>query len=437
MKQYFLCILAAFLILFGGCKQETSEIGLGLINEVGTDFTDTTSIVAYSFLEDTINTTNMSANVIGNIHDPVFGDHKGTAFAQFSMSGSSVNFGTNPVIDSVVLTLQISSYYGDTNSRVAFRVYQLTEPISGDKYYQNNSVSYDPTPLNYSLTQYSIQPNTHVIVDTNSYNPHLRIRLSQAFGQYLLNNSQHMTSNSSFQNFFKGICIDAISHSGSNGYMIISNLNSALTGINLYYHNDEQSAKRYRFSCSSSSCKRFNSFTHNYLSSSDANFTQEVLGGDREIGNSVLFVQAMGGVKTRVTFPYLKDAFKSLNNRVVINKAELVITNVAPDETFWVQPTNLTLQGISEKDGKIMYLPDDEYYTGATYFGGNYDATKHEYRFRITKYVQGLILQNSELSNSVNLVLRGSAVRANRLVFGGTGLSDNKRMRLELSYTTY
>mgnify|MGYP003411996225 FL=1 len=359
------------------------------------------------------------------------------AFAQFSMSGSSVNFGTNPVIDSVVLTLQISSYYGDTNSRVAFRVYQLTEPISGDKYYQNNSVSYDPTPLNYSLTQYSIQPNTHVIVDTNSYNPHLRIRLSQAFGQYLLNNSQHMTSNSSFQSFFKGICIDAISHSGSNGYMIISNLNSALTGINLYYHNDEQNAKRYRFSCSSSSCKRFNSFTHNYLSSSDANFTQEVLGGDREIGNSVLFVQAMGGVKTRITFPYLKEAFKSLNNRVVINKAELVITNVAPDETFWVQPTNLTLQGISEKDGKIMYLPDDEYYTGATYFGGNYDAAKHEYRFRITKYVQGLILQNSELSNSVNLVLRGSAVRANRLVFGGTGLSDDKRMRLELSYTTY
>ena len=430
-------IIAFFLSLLVSCQHEVSSIGLDLIDEVGTEFSDTTTIVAYSFLEDTINTTNMSANLIGNIHDPIFGDNKACTFAQFAMSGSSVNFGTNPVIDSVILTLQISAYYGDTLSKVAFRIYQLTEPLSdANKYYQNSSVNYDPTPLNYSLTQYSIQPNTHIIVDTNSYNPHLRIRLSQAFGQYLLNNQDKMTDNSSFQRFFKGLCIDAISHTGNNGYMIISNMTSTLSSITLYYHNNDNTAKRYRFSCSSS-CRRFTNFTHNYFNSSNTDFTQEVLTGQQDVGARVLFVQATGGVKTKITFPNLQDAFKSINNRVVINKAELVITDISPDEDFWIYPSNLTLQGINSKDGKIMYLPDDEYYTGTSYYGGTYDATKHEYRFRITKYVQNLILQNTDLSNSVNLVVKGSAVRANRLVFGGTGLTDTKRLRLELSYTTY
>ena len=126
-----------------------------------------------------------------------------------------------------------------------------------------------------------------------------------------------------------------------------------------------------------------------------------------------------------------------MNNRVVINKAELVISDLYPEEQFLTHPAALSIQGIKTTDGNIVYLPDDEYYTSASYFGGYYDSGKHEYRFRITKYVQDLILGNSDLSNSINLVVKGSGVRANRLVFGGTGLNDGKRMRLELSYTCY
>ena len=44
---------------------------------------------------------------------------------------------------------------------------------------------------------------------------------------------------------------------------------------------------------------------------------------------------------------------------------------------------------------------------------------------------------NSDLTNSLNLVVKGAGVRANRLIMGGTGLTDDKRLRLELSYTTY
>lgn len=436
-KYFFVTLLAAIIGCFTACQQNSSPIGLSLIDEVGTEFNDTTTIIAYSYLEDSILTNKLSANIVGSLHDPVFGNSKAAIYTQFALSGSSVNFGTNPVVDSVVLTLQLSSYYGDTNSRVGIRVYRLTEELSSDeKYYHFNTLNHDGTPLNYSLTGYPIRPGTNVIVDTNSYNPHLRIRLSQAFGQYLLNNQSKMYSNSSFQQFFKGVCIEAISHTGSTGYMLITNMTSALSCISLYYHNDSGAHLKYDFACNSD-CARFTHFSHDYQNSCNPDFVQQVLNGQQAIGEEILFVQATGGVKTRITFPNLQQAFAGLNNRVVINKAELVITDVSPDEQYLIQPTSLTIQGINANTGSIMYLPDDEYYTSTSYFGGNYDDQKHEYRFRITKYVQNLILQNTDLSNSINLVVKGSGVRANRLMLGGTQLTDGKRLRLELSYTTY
>ena len=51
--------------------------------------------------------------------------------------------------------------------------------------------------------------------------------------------------------------------------------------------------------------------------------------------------------------------------------------------------------------------------------------------------MQELIQGTGDLTNTVNLVVRGSSVRANRLIFGGTGLDNDKRLRLEIAYTTY
>ena len=83
MKKLWLAgIIAALLSIFASCDNENSSIGLGLTDQVGTDFTDTVSVTAYSMLEDTISTMNMSANLIGNIHDPVFGDCTATTLAQ-------------------------------------------------------------------------------------------------------------------------------------------------------------------------------------------------------------------------------------------------------------------------------------------------------------------------------------------------------------------
>ncbi len=436
-KKHLLFSLVATAALFlSSCVDDVTSIGLNLIDEVGTDFTDTATVTAYSIREDSLNTSALTANLVGEVEDPVFGPLKAATYAQFALSGTSVNFGNNPVLDSVVLTLQLSSYYGDTTSKVGIRVYELSEDLSPGSYYQNSTIAYnESTPLNYSLAGYSIKPNTKVTVDTGIYNAHLRIRLSDEFGRFLLSSQSEMTSTATFRNILKGLCIASVSHTGSVGYILHSSMTSSLTGITLYYHNDGTAAK-YTFPCDKS-CARFTGFTHDYEKSTNADFVQEILNGERSVGDKTLFAQASGGIKTVIRFPNIQNAFKSLNNRVVVNKAELVICNVDPDEKYLVQPSGLSLQGIDKSTGKTAYLPDDEYYSSTSYFGGTYDTDKKEYRFRITKYVQDLILGNTGYADSVYLVVKGAGVRANRLIIGGTGRTDDRRLRLELSYTTY
>lgn len=435
----FVTVLVA---LFTACDHDVTNIGLGLTGELlGTNFTDTCTLTAYSFFEDTINTTLLSANLVGSITDPVFGETKATTYAQFDLTGSSVNFGDNPIIDSVVLTLQLASFYGDTTDGVAIRVYELTEAMdTTTRYYNNSTVAHSSSMLNYQPENYTIHPNTSIVVDTGSYSPHLRIRLKNSFGQQMLNNSTQMYSNTAFMNYFKGLCITAESHSGQRGYILLTNMNSSMSGITLYYHNGSKRSKassKYNFPCKTS-CARFTNYTHNYTTSSDASFVQEVIQGDASVGTQKLYFQAGSGVKTKVSFPYLRNAFQSYNDRVVINRAELVITNLEPDEKFFTSPAALTLQAIKKDGSGITFVPDDETYTSSTYYGGYYDATAHEYRFRVTQYVQQLInKQNDDLADELYVVVKGSAVRANRLVAGGTGLDNNHRIRLEIAYTPY
>ncbi len=437
MKKILTCTLVLLTcILLTSCKDEHTNIGEDILgNLVDTEFTDTITLQAYSILEDTINTTNTSANILGHINDPVFGKSNAGIFTQLELSGSAVNFGNHPVVDSLILTLQLSGYYGDTNSYVGIRVHQLNEALdSKTKYYQTSTLGYDQTPLNYNLTGYTIRPSSSIVVDTSVLSAHLRVRLSDQFGQYLLNHQNDL--NNHFKDFLKGLYINAVSHTGNDGYMLITNMTSALSGMTLYYHNEDGLPQRYTFAFSEK-CVRFTHFDHAYSTSGSSEFIQEVLQGGTSLGERVLFAQGGGGVKTHIVFPYLENAFTQYDNRVVIHRAELVITNANPNEKIFIQPSALTLQGIRKSDGAIRFLPDDDYYTNTNYFGGSYDASKSEYRFRITKYVQQLLLQQNDWSNAINLTVRGSAVRPHRLVFDGTDPESPSRLRLEITYSKY
>lgn len=437
MKKFTQILIVLFMIVVAiSCKNEYDIIGLNLQDPddlLGNTFTDTTTLTAYSLREDSVNTTKLSNSVLGYIKDPVFGLTQAGIYSQYLLSGSSVNFGNNPVLDSLVLTMQYAGYFGDTLSPLSIRVYELTESLIKDTKYYNFNITENSNQNLVYIRNYQLlpTPTTPVTIDTTTYDAHIRIRLSNALGRRFLQNQDQLADNATFLNFFKGLYIVATATTGS-GSLLYINMTSSVSGINIYYHNDE-GAKKYAL-VSNSNAVYYNYFSHDYSQSTDNIFKDQVLNGNISLGGQKLYAQPLAGVKTKITFPYIQKTFKDKD--VVINKAELIISNVSADELYFFQPYNLSLQAII--DNGVSYLPDDEYYTSTDYFGGIYNKDTKEYRFRITQYIQQLILQ-SEAGQGIYLVVSGSGIRGNRLIFAGTNgsLNPDNRLRLELTYTTY
>ncbi|MCQ2285700.1 MAG: DUF4270 domain-containing protein [Bacteroidales bacterium] len=440
MKRLLLSVVT-LLVLLSACKKEQDVIGLelqGADELLGNSFCDTVTISAYSLLQDSVVTRNLSNCTFGMITDPVFGKTKAGFYTQFDLSGSNINFGNNPVLDSVVFTLPYTGYFGDTTSSMKIRVYELTENLSSSEtYYEFSTTAHSSSNLtydgNYTLVPH---PTSATYVDTVKNTPHLRIRLADAFGINRILNSNALIDNNSFQNDLKGFYVEVESVTGT-GCLIYSNLLSSLAGLTVYYKNDgNNNQQKYTFSISSSKCAFYTHYDHFDYSAASSDFKNQVLNGQQNLGKSTLYLQGTSGVMTRMTFPYLANSFFIY---LIINKAELVISDISEDEATFFPPAKIGLQ-LVKQDNTLSYLLDDEIYTSTNYFGGEYNSSKKEYRFRITKYVQQLVLGSRDPDNGINIVVNGAGIHANRLVFAGTEpgeLLKDKRLRLEIYYTTY
>jgi hypothetical protein len=238
-----------------------------------------------------------------------------------------------------------------------------------------------------------------------------------------------MSTANEFKNFFKGlyICAEPCNNSGS---LVNVNLSHELSGIKLYYKRNGE-AGLFSFFVRSEETIRFGHYVHDYTSG-DPNFVNQVLNQDTSLGRTMLYVQAMCGVKTKISFPNVKSL---RNKKVVINKAELVIKNIGEELSYYPQPERLTLQ-TNNSSGTSIFLPDHFTSTNLAYWGGGYDKTKEEYRFRITRYIQEVI-QRDHFEPFIYLLVEGAAANANRLILSGTNPTDPSRLRLELYYTEY
>ena len=435
MKKRFLLFTATLTLLSAlllcSCKKDIDTIGLNLQDgTLGNAYVEI-PLSAYSTLEDSLYTKNLLYTLLGEIHDPVFGTTGAGFCSQFALQGSNTQFGDALELDSAFLTLQFAGYYGDTLSGLRLEVYELNEQLNKELYYSNESQpAHHGTNLVYSTTPVLPTPTTRVKVDTLNYVPHMRIRLSDAFGSRLLHlSSSDLNSTTAFQSAFYGLVVKA-SATGT-GNLCYFNPTAAMTGITLYYKSNGES-KKYTFPVSNS-CTRYTFFTHDYAAAS-TDFQRQVINGETALGADVLYVQPTGGVKTFVDLSRLTDW--STGKNIIVNKAELVITNLNPAETALTQPANLGLQRITQ-DGTSTYVPDDAIYTSTSYFGGIYDSDKKEYRFRVTYYIQELIRSGQITDKGLNIVVSGAGVRGNRLVFRGTDESYTDRLKLAIYYTEY
>ena len=431
-------MIGTLALAFASCKKSPETIGNNLIsdnNYIGIYYTDTTEIVCHSYL-DSIATSNAASALLGAMKDPVFGATEAGFYTQFRPSVAGQSFGNNPVMDSLVLQLCISGYYGDTMTMQTVHAYALTDSLTVDTtYYSYSSVTTENIDLANS-NHFNPHPNTkvHIIGTDTVTQPIIRVPLSQELGNYLMTLDTTAYSRPDlFKQHFKGLYLtcEPVSMNGAISYINLTN--NTYTLLQLYYHNAATPEKpmRYNFYVTSSDAY-FNYFDHDYTQGS-SEFVGQLIDGQEALGQSAIYIQTMGGVRARIKFPNLNHWTDSLEGcHLVVNEAKLILPASAMlTDSIFKAPSNFILLGF-KADNTTYLLPD--YYEGSGYFGGTYSASKQAVTFRITEYLQSVIMEKKE-NIGLCLGINGAAYNANRLVINGPESNEMEKMRLEVTYS--
>ena len=188
---------------------------------------------------------------------------------------------------------------------------------------------------------------------------------------------------------------------------------------------------RYNFYVTSSDAY-FNHFDHDY-SQGSPEFVSQLIDEQEALGQSSIYLQTMGGVRAWVKFPNLNHWTDSLEGcHLVVNEAKLILpaSSMMTDSVFKA-PTNFILLGF-KADSTTYLLPD--YYEGSGYFGGTYSASNQAVTFRITEYLQSIIMEEKD-NIGLCLGINGAAYNASRLVINGPDSNEIEKMRLEVTYS--
>ena len=441
IRAVFLLLLIAGII--SSCKKKTPEdIGLPLLpgeDLLNAEFTDTLTLIAHTVKDDSLKTDETSPMLLGNVNDPIFGITQASIFTQLSIPSGKTNpsFGSNPVLDSAVLSLVYSAgqYYGNLTPQ-KFEVYELSDTMStGASYYSNQMKPYYTTQ---QIGSEIITPDVKdsVFVDTVKQLPQLRVHLDKNLFQNFLDTSSSYGSSyistAAFQIFFKGIYVkSSTTGTSGDGAIMYIDMTHTYSRLTLFYHNDSistPSAFSYYFGISKTECARFSHFDHDYSSSAD--ITAQ-LNSAYTIAEDNVYVQPMAGVRAKITFPYINDFFR--NGKVAINKAELILpvepnSITGQDSMFAAHSKLIATVG----DSLLHILPD--YFEGSNYFGGTYDASKKEYKFNIARYVQQ-VLNGTRENEGLYIITNARPTTSNRVQLIGGNKAFSPRMRLRITYT--
>ena len=94
-------------------------------------------------------------------------------------------------------------------------------------------------------------------------------------------------------------------------------------------------------------------------------------------------------------------------------------------------PTSFVLLGFNA-DSTNYLLPD--YYEGSSYFGGTFDENERAVTFRISEYMQQVILGRKE-NYGLSLGINGAGYNAYRMIINGPQSPEENKMRLEVTYS--
>jgi hypothetical protein len=433
-------IIAMSSQFFISCN-ELDEIGLDLIESPLTlKSTDTTTVFAYTQIEDSLLANQADLNLLGFINDPVFGKTRASIYTEAFPRAIPPNFvDIHPdslVIDSVVLSLAYVGYFGDITLPQHIRVYELNDTIPRDSIFSNRVLAVK-RELEVINPEFIPNPTDTVFVGLDSIPlpAHLRVRLNNDFAQQFFDDREEleeMTIYDQFRGYFKGLFI-TVEELEQPGAMLYFNLSSTVSRIQFFYrktgvannHSFEMilgdpTGRRYT---------HYDNFDHAFASDP---IRAQIIEGDTLLGDSLLFVQSMSNYRVKIRLPYVSDFIDNTLGDIAINSARLIIPvdDLFLEDTLEIAQVLILFREDPERPGVLTNL--DDQFIAPGYFGGSLNEDAQQYTFNITQHLQQII---DDPSKNTPLYLRVSASiqNAGRVVLKGPGRDDP--MRLEIKYT--
>jgi hypothetical protein len=469
--------------IFCSCRKE-NEIGLNTQPQgdlISAYFQDSSTVVSYVIPDDTIQTNESSLIMIGSYVDPVFGKTSASLYTQLNLqndagpldlsggvSSSANNY--DLLLDSAVLTMEYTpstsdgrELYGNLDPQT-FKVYTLknaaTVPLltPDSPYYSNRSFPADtligsktfvPSPDS-NVTLGGINCPYHISYTypySVVYPPELRIKLNTA---WVWNNivsqnfSPNLASSSAFHNYFPGLYITSDNtrppQANGKGAILYFNPYGGNTGLVLYYRRRVSAPQQgdtliYTFQINTNSAF-FNHYNHNNYAGTpiasrlNTNSVQSLVTHYTPHNQDFIYLQSMGGVRTLLTLPFLKNWIS--NGIIAVNQAQIIIpVDVSTVTTAFNAPPQLYLVAV-DSTYHSYYFPVD-YSDANALYGGTYSSSPGVYTFNITRQIQA-ILTGVKKNYGFYILTGGSTLNAQRVALYGATRTNNK-LRFRLSYT--
>lgn len=419
MKFFRLDLLTLLISLFilNSCKNE-GTVGLGVdpSKQLNGSLIDTSTVVVSTVSDqansiydaanglriDSIITSGLTKTPLGYFQDPVLGESEANIAVQLNLPDQGAySLPTGSItVDSAVLSLKYADgFYGDSlTTKYKVNVYQLANRLAGIYY---NTRTFAPPAGSTVIGSRSFFSRTHSSVsiydiitgapDTlKKVAPQLRIPISKDFINSILFNApaSQLNSNTAFINAVKGlyITLDKTGTAGPGGTFMFSLADS----LNVYYHAVSGTTI-------DTAVVALPLTTH--VAEIKHNPSATVAAALKSGSGDVIYLQGLAGLKAKISFPYLKNILKTIGSRIVINRAELVITPV-PGSTipYHAQPRltmyqyDIAHQPIELQDAGGV----DPRSGGLSTFGGAYNSTTGTYNFVVTAYIQDLMDGNTK-----------------------------------------
>jgi hypothetical protein len=430
-------IFICSLVVFTSCKKQSDNLFLANEGTVGFDgysFIDSLNMLTSTVREDSLKTDSLSHNLIGVINDAEFGRYEASSFFQFKLPQVDKVVSTQ-TLDSVVLFIQYTSniaYYGDLNSELSFKVYELSESMNSAVTHSNQTYAYNPTPVGSFTGKVKLTDSMQItqLGKRVKVAPGISIKLSTAMAQKLFNASAtDLKSSDNFLQYFKGLAIvpDNTPAMGS-GIIAAVNLKGAFTKLRIYYNDSLQSD----FGVIDNA-KRFSQ----YKVSGQGNLIKKQKASPSNANFDTTFVQAMAGAKTKIQFPNLFSIITKSSKKISIGKAEIIIRPLAGSfSTPFSLPTRLLLlrpDPTTNLNAGIIDLIEP-------FYGGKYNSITNEYRFNITRHVQSIFTDyqlNGKNSNNGLFIVAPSdnPIMPSRIILDTKKHQNNAGIEFELVYT--